>query len=86
MVKVQKRIKIGLEVLTYYTIRNWYFPNDNLKQLREKLTPHDREIFYTDFNQIDWNEYFLSFILGARKYCVREDPSTLPRARKTLRR
>lgn len=86
MVKVQNKIKVGLDVLQYYTTRDWEFPNNNLQKLRSKLTESDRKTFYTDCRELDWDEYFLTLILGTRKYCVKEDPSTLPRARRTFKK
>jgi fatty acyl-CoA reductase len=50
------------------------------------MTERDREIFYTNRNKIDYNQYLLDYVLGARRYCVREDPETLPYARKLLKR
>lgn len=86
MVKLHKRIKVGLEVLSYYTTREWYFPNAKLKEIRDKLTPEDKKTFYTDIKELDWNDYFLTVVLGARKYCIHEEPSTIPRAKRTMRK
>nr|QLI62001.1 fatty acyl-CoA reductase 11 [Streltzoviella insularis] len=82
MVKVQKRISYGLEVLQYYTTKEWYFKNDNYLALRKKITKEDDEIFYTDIKVVDWSMYIRDYIKGAREYCCKEDPSTLPQARK----
>jgi fatty acyl-CoA reductase len=81
---MQKRIHGGLEVFQYYTTRPWYFCNDNFTKLWNEMTKRDREIFYTNRNKIDYNQYLLDYVLGARRYCVREDPETLPYARKTV--
>lgn len=37
-----------------------------------------------DTNIIRWDEYLLTYILGTRQYCLKDDPSTLPRARQVL--
>ncbi|XP_059061571.1 putative fatty acyl-CoA reductase CG5065 [Achroia grisella] len=82
MVKMQKRINYGLEVLQYYTTKEWYFKNDNLLALRQKISDEDDKTFYTDVGLIDWSQYIRDYIQGARHYCVKEDPATLPKARK----
>jgi len=37
-----------------------------------------------DTKVIHWNEYLLMYILGTRQYCLKDDPSTLPRARRVF--
>ncbi|XP_060532881.1 putative fatty acyl-CoA reductase CG5065 [Cylas formicarius] len=86
MVRTQKRIENGLSVLQYYTTRPWHFHNEKLAKIAEELDETDREIFFTDQTKIDYNEYMKNYILGARKYCVHEEPDTLPHARKLLKR
>lgn len=48
MVKMQKRINYGLEVLQYYTTKEWYFKNDNFLALQNAVSAEDNTIFYTD--------------------------------------
>lgn len=86
MVKTQKRISGGLEVLQYYTTRSWDFRNENLRQIMQWLSPHDRKALYVDVNKINWDDYMKNYILGAREYCCKEDPATIPRARATLKK
>ncbi|KAF9800011.1 hypothetical protein SFRURICE_016697 [Spodoptera frugiperda] len=62
MIKIQKRINYGLEVLQYYTTKEWHFTND--------------------YFEMDWSQYIRNYIKGAREYCCKEDPSTLPAARR----
>lgn len=85
--RTQKRIQNGLEVLQYYTTRPWYFHNEKLVEAWEELNDEDKRIFYSDRQErIDWNDYILTYILGCRKYCVHEEPDTIPYARKMLKR
>lgn len=86
MVRVQKRIQNGLKVMQYYTIRSWNFKNDKFAKVYDDLSCTDKEVFYTNREVIKYDEYMLNYILGARKYCAKEEPETLPHARKVLRR
>ena len=61
------------------------FSNDIMKNLQSSLSSSDREIFFMDTKAICWNEYILTYILGTRKYCLKDDPSTLPRARRVFK-
>lgn len=82
MVKIQKRISDGLEVLQYFTTREWKFYNDNTIKMHNELSPTDKETFRIMIYDIDINEYLKNIILGARQYCMKEDLSTLPKARR----
>ncbi|VVC39646.1 Male sterility, NAD-binding,NAD(P)-binding domain,Fatty acyl-CoA reductase, C-terminal [Cinara cedri] len=85
MVRVQQKISDGLRVLQYFTMRNWDFKNDRLIALRESLGDVDREEFNMDFENMEVESYFRNSILGARQYCLKEDPASIPRARRTLK-
>ncbi|XP_058799064.1 putative fatty acyl-CoA reductase CG5065 [Phymastichus coffea] len=84
LVNVQARVTNGMNLVHYYTTKEWIFKNDNLKALRENLNPEDKENFFMDIRVIDWNDYLLTYILATRKYCLKDDPSTLPRARRVF--
>lgn len=84
LVRVQTRAKSGLELLQYYTMKQWVFRNDNMRNLQHRLSPADKETFFMDTKLICWNEYLLIYILGTRKYFLKDDPSTLPRARRVF--
>jgi len=82
MIRIQRRISDGLEVLQYFTTREWVFYNDKIIELNSKLASIDKEIFKMIIYDIDMDEYFKNIILGARQYCMKEDLSTLPKARR----
>lgn len=82
MIKIQKRINYGLEVLQYYTTKEWFFRNDNFVALQHRISKSDNETFYTDMKDMDWSGYIRNYIRGAREYCCKEDPATLPAARR----
>ncbi|XP_078052126.1 putative fatty acyl-CoA reductase CG5065 isoform X2 [Augochlora pura] len=82
MVRIQKRISDGLEVLQYFTTKEWIFHNTNLLIMWGEMSPKDKEIFQIDFLQINLEEYMKNCILGARQYCMKENLSTIPKARR----
>lgn len=86
MVKIQHRIQGGLDTLQYYTTKEWVFRNENLKALSYSLTEEDKQTFYTDITMVEWDSYIKSYVLGTRHYCLQEDPATLPKARRHLKR
>ncbi|KAJ8687688.1 hypothetical protein QAD02_023482 [Eretmocerus hayati] len=84
LVRVQAKVAYGLSLVQYYTTKTWYFRNDGLKALRESLSPEDKRTFFMDIREIVWDDYMLSYILATRKYCLKEDPLTLPKARRVF--
>ncbi|XP_025265588.1 putative fatty acyl-CoA reductase CG5065 isoform X3 [Camponotus floridanus] len=82
MVRIQKRILDGFEVLQYFITRQWIFYNKNIITLCKDITPLDQKIFPTMVYNVDEMEYFKHLVLGMRQYCMKEDLSTLPKARR----
>lgn len=85
MLRVQRKIQDGLDVLQYFTTREWKFKNEKLLELRASLNPIDRERYFLDFEKIDMESYLTNTILGARHYLMKEDPKSLPRCRVILK-
>lgn len=86
MVYVQKRIAIGMEVLQFFTMREWNFKSDNLHNLTKLISQEEDEMFKFDSRQTgDEYDYLKNSMLGARQYCVKEPLSSLPKARVQLK-
>ncbi|XP_025264924.1 putative fatty acyl-CoA reductase CG5065 isoform X2 [Camponotus floridanus] len=82
IVRIQKRILDNLAILQYFIERQWIFYNKNIITLCDDLTPLDKKIFPTMIYNFDEMEYFKHLVLGIRQYCMKEDLSTLPKARR----
>ncbi|CAK9816059.1 Putative fatty acyl-CoA reductase CG5065 [Anthophora quadrimaculata] len=85
LVRVQHKVNAGIEMIQYYTTKQWEFRNERMKELQDELNSSDREEFFMDTKAISWDDYLLRYILGTRQYCLKDDLSTLPRARKVLK-
>lgn len=85
MVRVQKRIAVGMEVLQYFTMRGWNFKIENTKALIKDLNESDLNKFYIQNIQIDIETYMIKVLLGARQYCMKEPLTNLDRARHHLK-
>lgn len=85
MVRIQKKISAGLEVLQYFTTKKWIFHNNKIIVIHDELSPEDKKIFPTylkDLKESVKMEYVKNIILGTRQYCLKEDLSSLPKARR----
>jgi fatty acyl-CoA reductase len=86
LVNVQKRISHGLKVLQYYTSRKWDFKNDNFQSLYKELNDVDKKKFNFNFVEVQFKDFIRNYILGIRKYILKEKPEDLQKARNNLRR
>lgn len=85
MVKVQRKLAKGNEVIAYYANNNWDFDKTNADLVRSKLTKFEKEIFKCDASGVDIEKYFEDCFLGARRYLLHEKDETLPRSRKLIK-
>lgn len=85
MCRVQQRISDGLDVLQFFTTRQWDFRTERFFALYKELDPRDQEIFNMDTDPIPHIEYLKRSILGGRQYCLKEPLTTLPKARRQLK-
>jgi fatty acyl-CoA reductase len=52
----------------------------------EEMSEQDRKIFYFDVREIEWKKYFDVYVLGTRRFILKDDTSTLSIARRNLGR
>lgn len=75
-----------IEVLSYFSTREWKMTNDNVNFLWGRLTEADKQLFNFDLNSIDWQEYFRVHCVGIRQFILKEDMDTIPEAMKRRRK
>lgn len=73
---------MGMEILQYFTMREWIFYNSRLLSMIDEMSPKDKQSFAIDFKKLDINVYMKIAILGTRQYCMKESLSSLPKARR----
>ncbi|XP_022197920.2 fatty acyl-CoA reductase 1 [Nilaparvata lugens] len=81
LVKLHRKIYKAMLSLSYFTLREWTFKNENFLNLSKAILPDDRESFDYDFSDIDPNEFFLRAMMGGRQYLLHEDMGKLEEAR-----
>ncbi|XP_034107982.1 putative fatty acyl-CoA reductase CG5065 isoform X2 [Drosophila albomicans] len=85
MVRVQTKISVGLEVLQFFTTRNWDFKSSHFQQIYQEISEEDRKNFKINTNDVDDYEYMKMSILGGRQYVMKEPLTSLPKSRIQLR-
>nr|XP_012544375.2 putative fatty acyl-CoA reductase CG5065 isoform X1 [Bombyx mori] len=81
-----RRIRAMTEVLHFFVLREWTFPCDNIRRLRRRLTARDRRIYHLDVAEVHWDELYLNFVKGTRKYLLQEKEEDLKEAQKRMKR
>ncbi|CAB0014994.1 unnamed protein product [Nesidiocoris tenuis] len=86
MLKLCKRFSMAAKTGEFFALHEWKFTCENQKSLGKFLTKEDRLIFKTDITQLDWDGYIYLYLLGIRKFVMKDTPETLPAALKKLNR
>ncbi|XP_050530982.1 putative fatty acyl-CoA reductase CG5065 [Daktulosphaira vitifoliae] len=86
LVRIHKKLQKAVSCLEFFTTHEWHFKNTNVQRLFAELDPNDRKTFYFDISKLDWRKYVESYVWGTRKFILKDDPSTLPKAKVQLSR
>ncbi|XP_018563270.1 putative fatty acyl-CoA reductase CG5065 [Anoplophora glabripennis] len=82
MMRIQKKIYDGLNLLEFFATKEWIFKSEKFLALNNYLTEEDKKIFtISEFRKYSLKEYLINGLLGTRQYCLKEDLSSLPRCR-----
>lgn len=79
MVRVQRKIKAGHDLLAFFTMREWNFENKlGLDSLWPSLHPSDQQTFYiNNALPVDKEAYIEKAVFGCRTYALHESPSSI---------
>jgi len=69
---------------SFFSLNGWKFHCDNMLSLNDSLKKDmaDHEEFPIDVRTISWERYVEDYVVGLRKYALRDPLSTLPAARR----
>ena len=70
----------------FFSTQQWRFVCKNFISVLEKMSERDRHIFNFDVRQINWRTYIQNYILGGRRYILKEKDDTIPAALVSLNR
>ncbi|XP_046743275.1 putative fatty acyl-CoA reductase CG5065 [Diprion similis] len=80
----QQKLNHMVSLLEFFTTREWEFKANNVKQLNNRLSPADQEIFGFDIRKLDWKDYVVSYYIGIKKNVLREEDDAIPAAQKRI--
>lgn len=67
--------------MSFFATNQWEFTNDNVLTLWEKLSIVDKDKFFFNVTNIDWDSYWLSYVKGMRVFLVKDPMETVNKAK-----
>lgn len=87
MMKITKRFERATKSGEFFAMNEWKFYADNMAKLVKCVrTSGDCNDFNIDIRSLDWDVYLHQYILGIRKYILKDNLDTLNNARNRLSR
>ncbi|KAG8225251.1 hypothetical protein J437_LFUL008789 [Ladona fulva] len=86
MVKVCKRFKMAAKTGEFFSLHEWEFEGNGVSSVNCCMPSSDKKVFPLDVSRLDWNDYVRSYVLGIRKYVLKDPMETLNKARQKLKR
>nr|XP_012221034.1 PREDICTED: putative fatty acyl-CoA reductase CG5065 [Linepithema humile]XP_012221035.1 PREDICTED: putative fatty acyl-CoA reductase CG5065 [Linepithema humile]XP_012221036.1 PREDICTED: putative fatty acyl-CoA reductase CG5065 [Linepithema humile]XP_012221037.1 PREDICTED: putative fatty acyl-CoA reductase CG5065 [Linepithema humile]XP_012221038.1 PREDICTED: putative fatty acyl-CoA reductase CG5065 [Linepithema humile] len=87
MMKITKRFESAAKTGEFFATNEWKFYVDNMTKLVKFVEiSGDCKNFDLDIRNLDWNTYLHQYMLGIRKYILKDNPDTLNNARNRLSR
>ena len=72
---------------TFFAMHEWHFDTTNVKELiKEVNAADDGELFNIDIRTMNWDDYLKNYMLGIRKFILKDDLRTLSDARKKVKK
>lgn len=87
MFKIAKRYKMAADTGEFFARHEYNFEVKNVNELLHEISnAKDGNEFMCDIKQLDWEEYLKNYVCGIRKHILKDDESSMERARRTLKR
>lgn len=85
--KMTKKLQMATKTGEYFSTHEWKFKTDNFLSLNQALTLTGENAYLPcDITIYNWKEYMRTYILGIRKFLLRDSLDSLPSARQKLQK
>ncbi|XP_050341399.1 fatty acyl-CoA reductase wat-like isoform X1 [Bactrocera neohumeralis] len=86
MIKTYQKLHKQIGVLDYFVEHKFTFTMENTSKLWLSLSHADQKIFNFNIREINWPEYFHNSLMGVRCFMGKEQPETIPKAKRLMQR
>ncbi|XP_045467832.1 fatty acyl-CoA reductase wat-like isoform X2 [Harmonia axyridis] len=83
--KMYRKIHKLSHVVSFFCLREWTFSGNNIVKLWNKLDDAERKLFFFDMKSLDLWAYYKNYLLGIRKYIMKDSLVSLEAARRKQR-
>ncbi|PSN30813.1 putative fatty acyl-CoA reductase [Blattella germanica] len=84
MMKISKKFQLAAKTGEFFSLHEWKFHRDNVSALIRDA--QDKSVFNVDVSQMEWDTYVKYYMLGIRKYVLKDSSDTIPSARRKLQK
>lgn len=85
MINIYKKVNAAAYLIEYFATHEYEYKSENIQRLIKTMSPKDRTLFFCDLNEINWMEYFSSFIMGIRLYLTEDPLESMEHARRRFK-
>lgn len=86
MFKIAKKFKQACKNGEFFALHEWKFQCDNMVSLNKDIScENDRSTFLVDITRVDWDDYVKNYMIGLRKFVLKDGMESLPNARNKLK-
>lgn len=86
MMRTYKKIHKFMNVIEYFSMREWEFHTYNFFNLWSKLDAKDQKLFFFDMRLMNWDHFLEYYFCGIRQYLLNDPLETVPEALKKWNR
>lgn len=86
MVRIYDKLHRATNALEWFTTHDWNFKSNNVIEMSERLQGIDQKTFQFDVRNLQWTDYWHDYVLGIRKFILKEEDETIQSARNKLNR
>ncbi|XP_023160221.1 fatty acyl-CoA reductase wat-like [Drosophila hydei] len=80
LLNTYKKIHKFMNVISYFSTRDWDFRINNIQSLWSRMSNVDKDEFFFDMQQLDWDFFLQQYFRGIRKYLLKDPLETMPKA------
>lgn len=86
MLRTYKKIHKFMNVIEYFSMREWDFDTYRVANLWNQLSAKDQKIFFFDMKQLNWDHFMEYYFCGIRQHLLHDPIETVPAALKRWNR
>nr|CAB3244729.1 fatty acyl-CoA reductase 1 [Phallusia mammillata] len=86
VMRLNQRIATNVKVLQFFISNQWNWDVTKTMHLMSQLNSSDQQSFNFDAQTINWQTYINRYVIGVKKYLLKEDLDSYPAQRRRLKR